>query len=305
MFKFLKNWALVLAICLGCALHDVAGRLMFATPYLLFTMLLLTFANVSPRDLRFERLHLILMGVQLAATLGLYAVLLPIEPRYAQAAAISAFMPTAAAAAVLTGMLGGSIAFTAAYICLCSVVMALAAPVLMPLIASNHGSESFVAAMLDVARQIFPVVLLPLAIDWALQLCSPKAHLAILSRQAASFWLWALLLVILMGNTFHFILTAGADVRMEISMAVIGVAVCVAQFVVGKTVGGRFGRRISGGQSLAQKNASFGMWLCLHYFDPVVSISCAAYSLAQNLINSCQIWLFQRKTDDAKRLRER
>ncbi|MFQ9869119.1 MAG: hypothetical protein ACLRWP_20955 [Bilophila wadsworthia] len=58
-------------------------------------MLLLTFCNISPRDLRFHPLHLILMSLQIVMSLGLYALTLPWHPAIAQGVCMAALTPTA------------------------------------------------------------------------------------------------------------------------------------------------------------------------------------------------------------------
>ena len=63
-------------------------------------MLLLTFCNISPRDLRFHPLHLILMSLQIVMSLGLYALTLPWHPAIAQGVCMAALTPTATAAAI-------------------------------------------------------------------------------------------------------------------------------------------------------------------------------------------------------------
>ena len=52
MLKFLKNWTLPIAMLVGAIGYPLFISLSFLTPYLIFTMLLLTFCKVSPRDLK-------------------------------------------------------------------------------------------------------------------------------------------------------------------------------------------------------------------------------------------------------------
>ena len=65
MLKFLKNWTLPIAMLLGGIGYPLFIRLSFLTPALIFTMLLLTFCKVSPRDLRPKPLHLWLLLIQI------------------------------------------------------------------------------------------------------------------------------------------------------------------------------------------------------------------------------------------------
>ena len=52
MLKFLKNWTLPIAMLVGAIGYPLFISLSFLTPILFFTMLLLTFCKVSPRDLK-------------------------------------------------------------------------------------------------------------------------------------------------------------------------------------------------------------------------------------------------------------
>ena len=72
---------------------------------------------------------------------------------------------------------------------------------------------------------------------------------------------------------------------------------CTANFILGKSIGSRFHRRIAGGQALAQKNIILPMWLTFQYLDPIASVSLAAYSIFQNIVNAAQIWLKGRRDD--------
>ena len=52
MLKFLKNWTLPIAMLVGAVGYPVFISFSILTHILIFTMLLLTFCKVSPRDLK-------------------------------------------------------------------------------------------------------------------------------------------------------------------------------------------------------------------------------------------------------------
>ncbi|MFR1532258.1 MAG: hypothetical protein ACLSTO_00220 [Bilophila wadsworthia] len=113
----------------------------------------------------------------------------------------------------------------------------------------------------------------------------------------ASGLLWAGIFI-LMGGTLEQLLKPGEkDYQLEIFLALTGIAVCTANFILGKSIGSRFHRRIAGGQALAQKNIILPMWLTFQYLDPIASVSLAAYSIFQNIVNAAQIWLKGRRDD--------
>ncbi len=87
----------------------------------------------------------------------------------------------------------------------------------------------------------------------------------------------------------------GADVTEEWWMASFALAICVAQFALGRRVGRRYGDTISGGQGLGQKNTILAIWMAQTYLNPLSSIAPASYVLWQNMINSFQLWLKERR----------
>ena len=75
MLKFLKNWTLPIAMLVGAVGYPLFISLSFLTPYLIFTMLLLTFCKVSPHDLKPKPLHAWLLLIQIAGALAAYLLL--------------------------------------------------------------------------------------------------------------------------------------------------------------------------------------------------------------------------------------
>ena len=70
MLKFLKNWTLPIAMLVGAVGYPLFICLSFLTPYLIFTMLLLTFCKISPRDLKLRPLHVWLLLIQIIGALA-------------------------------------------------------------------------------------------------------------------------------------------------------------------------------------------------------------------------------------------
>ena len=150
LLRALKQWTLLIAIVVGAVGHSFFSQFTWLAPWLLASMLLLTFCNISPRDLRFHPLHLILMSLQIVMSLGLYALTLPWHPAIAQGVCMAALTPTATAAAIITGMLGGSVAFLAAYAFLSNLAIVVLAPLVLPLIATGQIDTPFLETMSNV-----------------------------------------------------------------------------------------------------------------------------------------------------------
>jgi len=84
-----------------------------------------------------------------------------------------------------------------------------------------------------------------------------------------------------------------------IALAALGI--CCLQFIVGKLAGSYWNMRISGGQSLGQKNTVFAIWLAHTYMTPISAIGAGSYVVWQNIINSWQLW-HQRKLEEAGKI---
>lgn len=298
LLRALKQWTLLIAITVGAVGHSFFARFTPLTPWLLASMLLLTFCNISPRDLRFHPLHVLLLTLQVTMGLGLYALLVLWHPALAQGACMCALTPTATAAAIITGMLGGSVGFLAAYTFISSLAIVVLAPIVLPIIATTQVDATFFGTMMNVFMRVGPTMLLPLLLAWIIQYGAPKLNAVLLRWGILSYYMWALMLVILMAGTFEQLLKPGEkDYQLEVFLALTGIAVCTANFVLGKGIGSRFHRRIAAGQALAQKNIILPMWLTFQYLDPIASVCLAAYSIFQNIVNATQIFLKGRRDD--------
>ncbi|WP_446779412.1 bile acid:sodium symporter family protein [Macellibacteroides fermentans] len=297
MLKFIKDWMLPLAMLTGALSYRLVGYISFLTPYLIFTMLLLTFCKLSPREMRLHPLHKWLLLIQLVGCVVVYGLVYLYDPVVAQGALICVLAPTATSAAVITGMLGGSVAFLTNYVLLCNIGVAIMAPVLF----SFMGSQSempFFESFLFICRQVGPLLILPLVFAWSLRAFLPKLHARILSVHKLSFYLWAVALTIVTGSTVRFLVEQqDPDYTVEIGLAVVSLVICVGQFLLGRRLGKKYGDPVSSGQGLGQKNTILAIWMAQVYLNPIASIAPAAYVLWQNSINSYQLWLKGRKNE--------
>lgn len=295
MLQFIKKWTLPIAMTTGCLAYPLVSRLSFLTPYLIFVMLLITFCKLSPRDIHIRRPHIRLLLIQLIGSLIVYGVVRLYHPIVAQGAFICVLVPTAISAAVITGMLGGNVAFLTSYLLLCNIGVAIAAPILFPLI-GPHSEMSFLSAFFFICRQVVTILLFPLGIAWLIRYLLPQLNKKILSINNLSFYLWAVALTIVTGSTVKFLIEQeDPDYRIEISLAAVSLVICVAQFLLGRKIGKRYGDPVSCGQGLGQKNTILAIWMAQTYMSPISSVAPAAYVLWQNIINSYQLWRKQKK----------
>lgn len=291
--KLIKPWMLPIAMLLGIVLHNYIGSVSFLSKYLIFVMLLITYCRVNLRDFHVGGYIAWLLVAQLGGATAAYLILHPLNPLLAQGAFICFFCPTATAAPVITGMLGGNVSRVATYSFFSHISVAFLAPMLLAWISeSPAGYEiSFIESVQTIAFTVLPLIIGPLAIALLMERFSTRTHHAIASHQGLSFYIWAFALLIVVGNSVSFILREPAEMIPEILMlAATSLIACILQFYIGRKTGARYGDRISGAQSLGQKNTVLAIWLAITYLDPIVSVAPAAYVAWHNTINSWQIY---------------
>ena len=281
---------LPLAMLSGAFFYEFFQQLSFLTPGLIFSMLFITYCKLSFRDLKFSGLHIWLLMVQLIGCLVVYGGLVWFDPVVAEGGLICVLAPTATAAAVVTGMLGGSVACLAAYTLMSSLVVAVVSPLIFTLL-GEHPDMSFWTSILYICRQVMPVLVLPFALALLLERVFPTVHRRLKKLQILSFYLWALGLTIVTGKTVYFIVhQENVNVVEEWWMAALALVICIFQFGLGRRIGRRYGDAVSGGQGLGQKNTILAIWMAQVYLNPLSSIAPASYVLWQNIINSYQLW---------------
>lgn len=286
----IKPWMLPIAMLGGILFHDFIDKIQFLSPYLIFVMLLITYCRVRPKEFKVTSLSWGLLSVQIGAAIASYLLLAPVNIDLAQGTMICFLCPTATAAPVITGMLGGSVPRLATFSIISNVSVAILAPMLFSIIGS-HGTEmSFIDAFLIIASKVGPLIIAPLALAFLLLATAPKVHHAIATRQSLSFYIWAVTLFIVVGRAVSFVLAEPADRIPEmIGLGVLSLAACLIQFAAGRIIGRACGDKIAGAQGLGQKNTVLAIWMALTYLNPISSVAPAAYIAWQNTINSLQL----------------
>lgn len=308
LLTFMKNWTLPLAMLAGVigyfafanfaflepAKPLVDGVLSFLTPSLIFAQLLLTFCKIEPRELVPGAWHAWLLAIQ-AVSCGVIALLLlfcPMGESYRvvfEAGMVCLVCPTATAAAVITGKLGGSASSLTTYTLLSNILAAILVPLVFPLV-EPHADATFWAAFLKILGKVFPLLLSPFFIALLLRYYLPAVHRFLLDYHTLAFYLWAVALTIVMGQTTRSLANSTADVEVELCIALAGLAACCLQFYLGKRIGGAYHDRISAGQALGQKNTVLAIWMAVTYLNPLSSVGPGSYVVWQNLFNSWQLW---------------
>ncbi len=293
----IKSYVLPIAIVLGLLLHDYCAAFSVVVPYIIFTIILLTFTAVDITKLRFKPLFIWIILFQVVVSLGGYYLLrlFHVNDIIAEGVFIGVLCPVAASVAVVSTMLGADRNTVTSFSVIGNLVISVVAPIYFSFIGVNQDLPFF-TSFLHILRRIGTVIGLPFFIALALQLCLPKAN-AFLSRyKGLAFYLWAVALFLTLGQTIHFIFLNGKGNWGSILwLGVSALLFCIIQFGLGKWIGSKYGDTIAGGQLLGQKNSAMGIWMANHYLNPLASVFLAFYSVFQNLFNSWQLWYKERK----------
>lgn len=313
MLQFLKNWTLPVAMLLGVLSYFFFARVSFVaplkpfvftaanvlTPALIFAQLLLTFCKIDVRDLRPVKWHLWLLLFLLFSCVAVALLLLfcPMDDVYHsvfEGVMVCLICPTATAAAVITGKLGGNAASLTAYTLESNLLAAIVVPLLFPLV-EPHADLAFVSAFFKILSKVFPLLLCPFILAVLLRWLLPAVHHWLATFSNAAFYIWGISLAIVCGQTVRSLVNSDAPAYVQWMVALAALAACCLQFFLGKSIGTRYGERISAGQALGQKNTVLAIWMAYTYLNPLSSVAPGAYVLWQNTINSWQLWKKQRR----------
>lgn len=319
LVTFLKQWTLLISMTTGAI-----GYLLFhfspsldvlkpsviafaenAIPTLLFLTLFLTFCKVEPKAiLQIKRWHIWLLLIQTlgAAFITLYICLF--SPNHLRTFFLGLLViticPNAAAAAVVTGKLGGSESSVTTYTLLSNLSASIVIPLLFPLVGAE-GQGSFLMQSLAIIAKVFPMLILPLLIAWVLRYFLPRVHTFILQKfKGVAFYLWAFNLVVLIAQCIRTGVNGEGNFLHKMLPILAGLICCIIFFPLGKYMGKPEGENISSGQGLGQKNTVFAIWITMIYLNPIVVLAPAGYVVWQNLFNSWQIHRYLSRIDDKK-----
>ena len=337
--SFLDRNALSLAMLVGVVGFPVFRHLTWMLPPLIFLMLFFTFCKINPLDLRLRTWHCMVLATQLTLGIGIYYGLLAIGSEVigrlgdqvigandiaiiSQGLMLCILMPTATAAPIIAGKLGGSIQNLTSFTLLSNIATAIIVPLFFPVVNPSAGIE-FTTAFWMILKKISPLLLGPFFAAWLLRIGyniyqrkKGSGKIFTLSKKWATmpFYVWVMTLIVLMADLTYTL------IHQEYSYWTIGIlcvgsiATCLLQFGLGRWIGLRFPAttkgedyrdvlinpeaanysmeqvsRITAGQAFGQKNTTLAIWMAQAYLVPVASIAPAAYIIWQNLFNSIQL----------------
>ena len=320
MKKFFDSNALWLSMLIGALGYQFFLPLKPTLPWLIFFMLFFTFCKVNPLDLRLHKWHWVVLAAQMIFSFGSYAMLLYYTGNtiLAQGILMCFIMPTATAAPIIAGKMGGSIQNLTTFTLLSNFATAIIVPATFPLI--NPASDmSFWPAFWLILSRVAPLLLGPFFSAWLLRLAykwkTRKEFVLPVKIAVVPFYLWVASIVVLSAVVTE---TTISNFKFQISniliLLVLSFFVCLLQFGLGKFIGYKLPAAskgtdyqdvlinpaaapktmegvssITAGQAFGQKNTSLGVWMANTYLDPLASLGAAAYIIWQNIFNSVQL----------------
>ena len=313
IIRFVKDWTLPVAMTVGTLAYlvfyyvpqlDAAGDrlgpiLDVLMPVMVFLTLLITFCKVDFHQMRLHRWHIGVLVAQLllvALNIGIifYVEADPEQKLLWEAVLTCIIGPSAAAAPVVVGKLGGNISTMTTYTLISAFMSALLIPVVFPLLEQTVHVD-FLSALLIILEKVSMVLLLPLALGWLIQHYVEPLRRWVVSQPNLSFYSWAVSLSITTGITVKNIVHSQSSVSLLLLIAVTTLVLCFVQFIIGRGVGRWLGAEVNAGQALFQKNTGLSIWVAYMYLSPVASIGAGCYVLWQNIINSIEIWQYKQK----------
>ena len=174
-------------------------------------------------------------------------------------------------------------------------MVAIVAPIFFSFIGVQQQMP-FLESFWLILKRVSPIIAFPFFLALGLQMWIPAANAFINRFKGYSLYIWALALAITLGQTINFIFVHGGENRQSIIiLGIVSVLICAVQFGVGKLIGHKYGDTVAGGQMLGQKNSALGIWMANIYLFPLASVSIALYSIWQNLFNSWQMYMYEKK----------
>ena len=312
LLRFLKEWTLPVAMLSGTLIYlvfaftpqlDEAGEFFEPIidaifPMFMFLILFVTFCKVDFHKLRPVGWHLWVGVFQVAFVVMVVSAVLIFHIKGDNLILLEALLtciigPCAAAAAVVTAKLGGNLEEMTSYTFLSNFLTALLVPVCFPLIDPSVDMGFWVAFFI-ILYKVCLVLLVPMVLAYIVKHFMHRLHQRIISIKDLSFYLWGCSLTIVTGTTVKNIVHAESSVAFIVVIALSGLMVCLLQFAVGRYVGHFFHRTQEAGQALGQKNTAFAIWIAYTYLNPLSSVGPGCYILWQNIINSIELWEYER-----------
>lgn len=317
--RLLKNWTLPVAMVTGVCVYLLFHFVSFLKPIgewyapynanvmpdFMFLILYITFCKVDFKKLLPVRWHFWICLQQIVFVFALFGIIMAFHITgdaliMLEAILVCIIGPCAAAAAVVTAKLGGSLEEMTTYTFISNFVSAILIPICFPLLPQSTDAAAnieFFPLFLKILCKVSVVLLLPMLLAFITKHCFKRFHHWIIGIHDLSYYLWGFSLIVVTGTTAMNITEAWHEtsILFLLSIAVMGLLLCIVQFATGRFIGHYFGKTVEAGQSLGQKNTAFSIWIATAFLNPLSSVGPGCYILWQNIINSIEIWMYRKK----------
>lgn len=317
LISILKKWTLPIAIATGGIVYllfafipllapvsDIFEPVFnFLLPICMFLMLYVTFCKVDFRKLIPVKWHFWIGVFQVLFVFIVVGIILFFKLQgngliLMESVLACIICPCASAAAIVTQKLGGSIEDMTTYTFLSNFICAALIPTCFPLIEPNVNVD-FMESFLIILNRVFMVLVAPMLVAYFTKhwrILRPLYNW-IISVRNLGFYFWAFTLTIVTGTTVKNIVHADTTALFLVFIALLGLLLCLIQFAVGRFIGRFFGSTIESGQALGQKNTTFAIWIAFTYLNPLSSVGPGCYILWQNIINSIEMWYYEKHSN--------
>ena len=287
MTRALTRPLLILAAFALGFLCPALGAYKGAVKYLLILMLYFSCVNIRLTELRLRAAHWRILAFNLLFAVVLWGALRLTAPRtIADACFFTAVAPTANAAPVIMGFLGGNVPFVVTAVLVTNLGIALAFTGLLPCVTGNFQPAFLCKVTLD----LLLVVGIPLLAAAATRRFYQGREKLRKGLGQFSFLLWLGVLLILTASTAGVIRSGdgGLTIPQLLLIGLLSLVICAINFTVGGWLAGKELRR-EGSQSLGQKNTTFTVLFAHSYAGPAAAMGPAFYILWHNLWNGAQM----------------
>ena len=219
----------------------VGPRLVDMMPWVLFALLYVTFCKIEIKEMKPKTWHFILQLIRTTLALMMVVLIFEFGDNYEtklvlEGAFICFICPTAAAVAVVTEKLGGSIGSLTTYTVIANIFTMVIIPSLFPMV-EKGADVSFLFMSAMVFRNVTTVLVVPLLLALLSRKFLPKWVDKVKSVKDLGFYMWCFNLTILMGETVRNILYAEVSGWILALLLIVPLFVCLIQFAIGKAVG--------------------------------------------------------------------
>ena len=255
--RLFDSHALWLSMLIGALCYQWLVPLKPVLPWLIFFMLFFTFCKVNPLDLRLHRWHWVVLAVQLAFSFAAYYALMAWtdNPILAQGLLLCFIMPTATAAPIIAGKLGGSIQNLTTFTLLSNFATSIVVPAFFPIV-NPAADMTFWSAFLLLLSRISPLLLGPFFSAWLLRIgynryysrqgrkkscdepASPREFTLSPGLAQIPFYLWVASIVVLTAVVTETTLSNFDDqISNIVILLLLSFLACCMQFGLGKLIG--------------------------------------------------------------------